>query len=252
MSNERIRGSRPLAALAAAGALLWFGAGEAPAAEWRVDPQRSVFAVLTHRAGLAARLAHDHLVVATGVAATLDFDPARPEATRCAATANVLALEIDAPEERAALAPRLVELGALSAGLPPVDAGDRAKVRAAMLGRGQLDAEQFPELAGELVSLSPRGGGSGAAGARVALGWDARIRLTVRGRTLEKTVPVRWQVEGGELTAEALGDFRFTDFGITPYTAVLGAVRNEDLFQLYLRIVARPAAAGAAASPPPG
>jgi polyisoprenoid-binding protein YceI len=222
-------------------------AGAARAGEWRLDPARSVFAVLTHRAGLAARLAHDHLIVAPGVAATLDFDPEHPEAARCLARAEATALAIDEPGPRTELSPRLVELGALDAPLPPVDAGDREKVRAAMLGTSQLDAERFREVSGELVALAPRSG-TASPGALGAFDWQARIRLTVRGRTVEKTVPVAWRVAAGELTAEALGEFRFTDFGITPYSAVLGAVRNQDRFELYLRLVAQPAPA----APPPG
>lgn len=251
-STARLVAARPPAGLLLAGLLLaatTLAAGAAAAAEWRLDPARSVFAVLTHKAGFAARLAHDHVVVAVGAKTALDFDPERPQATRFSATANVLALEVDAPASRAGMAPRFAELGALATGLPPVDPDDRVKVRAAMLGRGQLDAADFPELAGELVALAPRAGA--AAGSATAEG-DAQIRLTVRGRTVAKTVRARWRVEGGVLTAEALGEFTFTEFGITPYSAVLGAVRNQDPFQLYVRIVARPAVAPPAAAPPPG
>ena len=237
--NERFA-PRLLVALAALG----LAAPPLDAAPWRVDPERSRFAVLTHRAGVGARLAHDHLIVARAPAAALDFDPARPGAARFAASANVVALDVDPPAERAALSPRLVELGALSAPLPEVDADDRGKVREAMLARGQLAAEQFPEVRAELVALAPRGG---TGGARVALGWDARVRLTVRGRTVEKTLPVRWEVAGEELSAEALGEFRFTEFGIEPYSTLLGAIRNDDLFHLYVALVARPEEAGGAA-----
>ncbi|KAB2949711.1 MAG: hypothetical protein F9K18_15190, partial [Thermoanaerobaculia bacterium] len=149
---------------------LGFAAAPLAAEAWRIDPERSVFAVLTHRAGVAARLAHDHLIVARAPVVELDFDPARPEAARLAARVNVVALDVDPPAERAALSPRLIELGALSAALPGVDPDDREKVRKAMLGRGQMAPESFPEVGAELLALARRGGGG--AGARVALGWD--------------------------------------------------------------------------------
>jgi polyisoprenoid-binding protein YceI len=222
--------------------------GPLAAAPWRVDPERTAFAVLTHRAGLGARLAHDHLVVARAPVATLDFDPARPQATRFSARVNVIALDVDPSEERAALSPRLIELGALSSPLPAVEPDDRGKVRKAMLTRDQMAPEEFPEVTAELVGLERRGG---AQSARVALGWDARVRLTVRGRAVEKTLPARWEIQDGELAAEALGEFRFTEFGIEPYSTMLGAIRNDDRFHLYVALVARPdetagAAAGAA------
>jgi hypothetical protein len=223
--------------------------GPLAAASWRVDPERTSFAVLTHRAGVGARLAHDHLVVARAPVATLDFDPARPQATRFSARANVIALDVDPSEERAALSARLIELGALSSPLPAVDPDDRGKVRKSMLGRDQMAPEEFPEVTAELVGLERRGGG---ASARVALGWDARVRLTVRGRAVEKAIPARWELEDGALAAEALGEFRFTEFGIEPYSTMLGAIRNDDLFHLYVKLVARPGeATGAAAGATP-
>jgi hypothetical protein len=106
-----------------------------------------------------------------------------------------------------------------------------------MLHARQLFAERFPEIRAQLVALAPRGGGR--AGARVALGWDARLRLEVRGRTIERHFPARWELDGDELRAELLGELRFTDFGIEPYSALLGAIRNADLFHLYVELVAR-------------
>jgi hypothetical protein len=43
------------------------------------------------------------------------------------------------------------------------------------------------------------------------------------------------------LHAEALGELRFTEFGIEPYTAALGAVKNADQFHLWVDLVATPA-----------
>ena len=220
---------------------LALSAGAARAVSWTVDSERSTFAVLTHRAGIGARLAHEHLIVARGAAAALDFDPAAAEATRFTLELPVLALEVDPAAERAALAARLQLLGALAEELPPVDEDDRAKIRRAMLGAGQLAAERFPGLRAELLAVERRGAG-GDGGARVALGWNARVRFELRGMKVETTVPLRWELEDGELHAELLGELRFTDFGIEPYSAALGAIRNADLFHVYVDLVARPAA----------
>lgn len=218
------------------------------AAAWEVDLERSTFAVLTHRAGVAARLAHDHLIVARGPQCELALDAARPESARLTCRQAVLALDADPSAERERLAPRLELLGARSGPLPAVDAGDRAKIRAEMLAATQLFAERFPEIRAELVGLAPRGGsdggdggdgGDGAGGARVALGWNARVRLTLRGETVETTAPVRFEIAGDRLSAELLAELRFTDFGIEPYSGVLGTVRNADLFHLYVALEAR-------------
>lgn len=222
-------------------------AGPAAAEGWRIDPQETVFAVLTHRAGFASGLAHDHLVVARGAEVEFALDPERPEAARLALVARADALEVDAADSRARWGARLAELGALPDGpLAPVPEKDRPKVREAMLGRSQLDAGRHPEIRAELVALERRQGGN----LRTALGWTARVRLTVGGKSVERDLALRWSLDGDRVTAEGLGEARFTDLGIEPYSAFLGAVKNTDLFHLYVAFAASrdaPAAEGAAA-----
>ena len=234
----------PRLSLVAAGFAWALSAG---AATWQLDPDRSVVALLTHRAGVGARLAHDHLVVAPLAGVTLELDADRPEAARLTVAVRADALEIDAAAARARWGRRLAELGALAKGLEPVPEGDRAKVRAAMLGASQLDAARHPELRVELVSLARRGGDGDA---RPTPGWTARVRLTLRGKTIEKELAVRFELEAGELTAEALGEMRFTELGIEPYSTLLGAIRNDDLCHLFVALVARPEAPNPAAAKP--
>lgn len=206
------------------------------AAAWSVDLERSSFAVLVHRAGFASRFAHDHLVVARSPACELDFDPATAAAARLACRQTVLALDVDPPADRARLAPRLAALGALAGDLPVTPEDDRREIRAAMLDARQLFAERFPEIRAELVALARRDGGDGGG----EPGWSARLRVELRGETVETTAPLAWRVTEGELRGELLAELAFTDFRIDPYSALLGAVRNADRFHLYVELVARP------------
>jgi hypothetical protein len=106
-----------------------------------------------------------------------------------------------------------------------------------MLEAHQLFADRFPEIRGELVRLERRPG----APAPGDLDWNAIVKLEIRGRQVESTFAARWQVEAnGELHAEALGELAFTQFGIEPYSAVLGAVKNADRFHLWIDLVAKP------------
>lgn len=216
----------------------WLVPAPLTAAAWSVDTGRSTFAVLTHKAGLAAKLAHDHLVIAHSPRVVLELDPAKPQQARLAVTVPVMSLQIDAPEARQKHAERLRVLGALTGELSPIKDDDRAKIREAMLSAKQLFAERYGEIKAELVSLEPRGAG---ANARVALGWNAKVKIEVRGIVVEKTFPARFELaqDGKELHAEVLGELRFTEFGIEPYTAALGAVKNDDLFHLWVDLVAR-------------
>ena len=213
----------------------WLVPSALSASSWTVDTDRSTFAVLTHKAGLAARLAHDHLVIAHAPRTALEFDPAAPQEAKLSVVVPVQALEIDAPGPRKQHAERLRVLGALTDELAPIKDDDRAKIREAMLSPKQLFGERFGEIKAELLSLEPRGAG---ANARVALGWNAKVRIEVRGVKIEKTFPARFEVSGSELHAEVLGELRFTEFGIEPYTAALGAVKNDDLFHVWVDLVA--------------
>jgi hypothetical protein len=206
--------------------------------DWAVDADQSLFAVLIRPAGPAAKLAHPHLVVARGAEIGFTMEGERGESARFTFEAAVLSLDADPTAERQALAGRLAELAGLEEKLPPVDENDRKKIRKEMIGASQLAAERFPAVRAELLGVERRGGG-GDGGARVALGWNARVRIEVRGETIEKTFPLRWEIEGDRLTAEVLGEAKFTELGIEPYSAVLGAIRNADLFHFYVRLVAR-------------
>jgi len=200
------------------------------AAGWEVDAAASRFAVLTHTAGLARGLGHDHLIVARAPDVELELDPAEPGAAAVRFRVPVLALDVDPPASRAELAPPLVELGALAGDLPAIPDDDRAKIRRAMLDARQLFAERFPEIRAEL---------SGLARAAADGPWTARLTVTLRGETVEKEVELDWSVDGETLEGELLAELAFTDFRIDPYSTLLGAIRNADRFHVYAKLVAR-------------
>ena len=52
--------------------------------------------------------------------------------------------------------------------------------------------------------------------------------MTVRGRSANVTLPVQFEVSDGNFYAQASFDMNHASFGMTPYTAFAGAVRNDD------------------------
>jgi polyisoprenoid-binding protein YceI len=206
----------------------------ARSAELKLDAAHSVFAVVTRKAGVAAGFAHDHLITSPRATVTLAFDSADPAATRATWSSPAETLEVDPPGPRARLKARLHELGIGPADLPSVSATDRKKVREAALGKSQLDAAGFPDLKAELVAFEPAAKPAGA------FNWTAKLRLTVRGKSVEHPLAARFESAGGKVTAEAYGEFLFSEFGIEPYSAALGAIRNEDRFFVYVSLAAAP------------
>lgn len=216
----------PSVRLAAALVGLALGAVAAPA-------QDALFAVLTHKGGFAAGKAHDHLVAAGEPAVEVEWNAEDPLATRFALRAEVAKLRVDEDPLRAELFPRLRSLGLLEQPFAPLTDPQRADIREAMLSRKQLDGARFPELSARLVAVSH---GPAKLG-EVEFSHAGTVELTVRGKTVRRPFQARFDVaDGGATVLEAVGEATFTELGIEPYSAFLGAVKNLDRFHFYLRL----------------
>lgn len=205
------------------------------AGTFRVLADESDLVVVTHRGGFASGMAHDHVIAASGYEAHLEFAPEDPETASYKLTLPVDGLVVDDPAIKERLAPRLEELGVRDRPFSPVSDANRAKIRAAMLGAKQLDAERFPTISAEAVvsgrQATETDGGD-------PFPYTVRLNLEIRGHEVERDAAARYEYRDGRLYVESLASFRFKEFGIRPYSAFLGAVRNRDQFDIYVRIVA--------------
>ena len=200
---------------------------------FEVVEAESVFAVVTHKGGFAARLAHNHLIVASGYDVELTFDESDPMATAFAFSAPVDQLLVDPAESRQAWARRLADLDVEDdLGSPGED--DQRDIRNAMLGEKQLDFANHPTIEVQLIRISE--GSQDLSG--VVFPWMAEVEVTVRGVAVRRLVPMRYELAGDVLSVEAVGRFTFEEFGIEPYSAALGAVKNKNEFDLYLNMKA--------------
>ena len=127
-----------------------------------------------------------------------------------------------------------------SADFPPqVPATAREGTRRNMLGEALLDAASSPEILLQSVALEAAPGDAGGdAGALQVL---ARIAVTVRGQTHTITVPVSYRLAGGQLTLTGESALRQSELGLTPFSALLGALQVQDEMRVRFRIVARAA-----------
>jgi len=212
------------------------------AESWKVQPQASLFAVVTHKGGFAGGLAHNHLVAADGYEATLELDAATPEAARFELGVPVESLIVDRPELQREAFPRLQALGILDEEFTALDDGKRDKIRRTMLSPKQLAAERYPRISAAVVDVR-------AEATDAEFPYRATLALTVRETRVEREVRARYEQTASGLTVEAWGTFRFTDFGIEPYSMLLGAVKNQDEFHVYVRLIARLAGVAGDAGP---
>ena len=237
--EHRLFGSTSLAvALFVVVTSAWPGAarpasGQEPEGPWRIDAARSIFALATRKGGWAEGRAHDHVVVAGQFQAALHWagDPATADFDLQLLATD---LEADPIDVRRSVAARLAELGLRDGELSEISEQQRGKIRETMLSDDQLDAEQFPNVAVELVEVREEASTLGL----LAASHRCEIELEAHGRKARVPFQARLVESATDLEIEAVGSVRFTDLGVEPYSAFLGAVKNLDETTLYLKLVA--------------
>jgi polyisoprenoid-binding protein YceI len=191
----------------------------ARAAEYLIRPEQSELVVLVFKTGFASALAHDHVVRATRVAGSISGDPTNPATAVVRVTVAAETLAADEPDMRK----KHGLAGALG------DA-DRREIQSTMLGETQLHVAAYPDIRFHSVSVEPR----------APAGFLVTGDFTLRGTTRRLSVPVTVQLAGGTLRATGAVEFNQSDFGITPVSLFLGAVRNQDRVRVVFDLLATP------------
>ena len=186
---------------------------------YTVDNRRSQLVLQVFKEGAAAALAHDHTVRATEVSGSITADPAAPESAKVSVTVLTKSLVNDEPLTRKQF------------GLDPeVPEKDRQAVLEAMRADNQLDVAKFASIT--FVSASVE-----RSGEKLAIVGD----FTLHGVTkrIKMPIAVKWG-DDGCVTGDGKIHFVQSDYGIKPYSAFLGAVKNKDEVILNVHLVGVP------------
>ena len=187
------------------------------ARDYSVDAEASQIRIRVMRAGPYSILAHDHILVARGLAGKVTLNPGTPAASSASLSVPVSFLEIDDPKERA-------QEGFAS----ELNESNRSSVRETMLGTSQLDAAQYPRVT---IAVDR------AEGTLPALRLHVRVKIRDREQSME--IPVTVSADVTTLVISGETDLRQSAFGITPYSALFGAIAVEDTVRLRFQIVAK-------------
>ncbi len=204
------------------------------AAEYQVKAEKSVFSVITHKAGFASALAHDHFVYPPAYETVLSTDGRNGEALRFSLSFLVENLVVDDKAAEEKWFERIKAVGIKQEAFPSVSDSDRQKIRDSMLSPDQLNAGKHPSITATLKDLREKQSTRGT----VVFSHVADIALTIRGKTVTKPFQVNVDKGAETLRVEGVGSFRFTEFNIEPFAAFLGAVKNQDEFDAYIQIEA--------------
>ena len=217
--------------------LVFFVAASTTAAqnELVVVEEESIFAVVTHKAGFASGMAHNHLVAAGSPTLRVSGREEALEAVSFEIELAAQMLVVDAMDLQQEWYPRLAALGILDEPFAEVSEKQRDKIRGAMLGKKQLDAASHPTIRARLVALVAEASTLG----ELATTHRATVAFEVHGETVSRAIPASVVWDDGQVRVEAAGVFQFSDFGIEPYSAFLGAVKNLDEFHVFVSFLAK-------------
>jgi polyisoprenoid-binding protein YceI len=211
-------------------------AGAAPlqGRPYDIDGPASLLTIRVYRAGALASVGHNHVIASHELSGTLYV----PD--------DVLrsSFEVRIPVDTLTVDEAALRAQQSGADFPP-DVSDDAKrgTRRNMLGDALLDAARYPQILLRSVHLEP-----GPPGSDSVL---AQVQSTVRGQQRTFAVRVHFELSAGTLIATGATNLRQSELGLTPFSAMLGALQVQDEMQVSFRIVAHaaPRAFGAPAAP---
>jgi polyisoprenoid-binding protein YceI len=199
--------------------------------------------ILVFRGGALAKAGHNHVIASHALRGSL-YVPVDLAQSSFDIHMPVSELTVDEPELRAR---------ENSDDFPP-DVPDSAKegTRHNMLSPALLDGDQYPEIVLrserlEWVGDRPSGsdGASASGGTSPAGGpggrWLAHVQVTVRGKTNPVVVPVAFEQHDNQIVVSGEFLLRQTGLGLTPFSALLGALQVVDEMKVRFRIVAHAA-----------
>jgi hypothetical protein len=178
---------------------------------FRVDPVASLVVIEVRRAGSLARLGHDHVVASHDVEGYVASEDGRADFY-----VQLERLVVDEPALRA------------EAGFDtqPSEA-DIAGTRGNMLER-VLEAGEFPFALIHVSGVEAR-----ERGVRLT------VAITLHGTTRMLQVPAQIETDAGEMSVTGRLAFDQTDFGISPFSILGGAIQVQNRVDLRFKIRAR-------------
>lgn len=200
--------------------------------DFQVKSEDSFFSIVTQKKGFAAALAHNHLIAARAYQADLKANPQELEKGTFSFSTKASELEVDRADLQKRWFPTIKSLGWLTEPFSELKDSDRETIREHMLDSNQLNGKKFPEITAKVIDIKSSETKLGEKN----FSKSATVAVTLLNKTVSRPFATNLTLKGDELTVEAAGQFKFSDFGITPYSALLGAVGNQDQFFMLVNI----------------
>ena len=183
---------------------------------YAVDAAHSEVEFLVYKAGTLSAFGHNHTVEAREFSGDVYLAPQFKDSL-FALKLPVKSFEVDRAEARAAAGEDFKS---------KPSASDIKGTTEHMLGADGLDAERYPDVTIQSVSIS----GEEAKA-------EMTVRITLHGTARDVKVPVAVGHEGDDLTAAGEFELHQSEFGMSPYSALGGALQVADAFKVRFKIL---------------
>ena len=185
---------------------------------YTVDPAQGLVYVVVRKDPdtVLAGLSHDHVIRAGALSGTVTWDPGDPATCVVRLELPVTALDVDPQWLRDQV------------GFPQrLNDGDRQTIRRHMLDPGQLHASAHPTISFASTRCAAAGGATVVEGS-----------LEVRGQAAPIRASMTVETDGQRLTARGGFETTHAAFGMQPYQAALGALKNQAGLRFEVQVVA--------------
>jgi polyisoprenoid-binding protein YceI len=179
---------------------------------YTVDSAKSVLIVRTYKGGIAGALAHDHAIRSMKTSGSVTWQEGGA-GCNFDITVDVPSFRVDHASDR-----KIMGLEG------EVDAGQVEDITKNMHAKDQLNVAAHKTMSFKATNCDA-GSATGS--------------LTIVGNSATKKVPLAVTVEGDELRAKGTLQFKFSDFGIEPYSTGFGAIQNLDKLTMKIDLRAK-------------
>ena len=202
-----------------------------------VAANESLLTIRVYRGGPLAKAGHNHVIASHALRGSL-YVPADLAQSSFEIHMPVIELTVDESGLRAE---------EHSDDFPP-DVPDSAKegTRHNMLSPALLDGDEYPDIVLRSESLERDSGaaaGASTAPADADAHWLSHIQVTVRDKTNTVVVPVQFRQHADVIEVSGEFPLKQSELGLTPFSALLGALQEIDEMKIRFHIVAHAAVA---------
>lgn len=187
------------------------------AQRYRISSEQSMLHILVYRGGRLARLGHNHVITSTSISGEIWLHDALEQS----------GFDIEFPVNELIVDDAKARASEGADFTTQVSDDARAGTKRNMLKPELLDGEHFPSIKLQAAVIT---------GTRDLANVTAQI--TIKDQTREVMLPVQLKLEQNTLHAKGEFDIRQTDFGIMPYSVMMGALQVLDQLKIKFELVA--------------